>query len=223
MFTSHRTKILAVVTAAALTLTACGSDDDADSSAQGGSNSGSGGAVLHDGDGADNGGDGTSDGKDGKDGGKDGSGSQGSDSGDGDAPQVDNPLENGLQIKEQEPVDGEAAGEEDASEINGVLDGFYDRLGNPDTMVSDLTNYMVDNTCSAVIEEAGGREAIQNSYTADAPIGQAGMVASTHSVEDIRVDGDSASAYVTVNANGQEESNTVRLVRENNRWTMCDR
>lgn len=225
MLTSHRTRILAVVTAAALTLTACGGDDAADTAAQAGSTESTGGAVLHDGDGNAADGDGNADGrgdKGAKVGSKAGSGAEGSGSGDGEVPQVGNPLEGDLQIEKQEPVDGEAAGEQDAAEITAVIDSYFGALGNPDTKVSDLAGTIIDNSCSAVLDAAGGPEEIRNAYSVDATLGEAGMPGGTHTVEDVRVDGDNASAFVNLTMGGAQESNYVRLVREDGRWLMCD-
>lgn len=226
MLTSHRTRILAVVTAAALTLTACGGDDAADTAAQAGSTESTGGAVLHDGDGNAADGDGNADGRDDKGakvGSKAGSGAEASGSGDGEAPQVDGSAVKDLRVEKQDPVDGEAAGEQDAAEITAVIDSYYGPLGDPDTKVSDLVGTLIDNTCSASLDAAGGPEAIREAYSVDTSLGEAGAPTGAHTVEDVRVDGDNASALVNLTLGDAQESNYVRLVREDGRWLMCDR
>ena len=225
MLTSHRTRILAVVTAAALTLTACGGDDEADTAAQAGSTESADGAVLHDGDGNAADGDGNTDGrgdKGAKVGSKAGSGAEGSGSGDGEAPQVDGSMVNDLRVEKQDPVDGEVAGEQDAAEITAVVDSYFGPLGDPDTKLSDLAGTIIDNTCSASLDATGGPEAIREAYSVDVSLGEAGMHGGTHTVEDVRVDGDNASALVNLTLGNAQDSNYVRLVREDGRWLMCD-
>ncbi|MCZ9293281.1 hypothetical protein [Corynebacterium meitnerae] len=146
---------------------------------------------------------------------------------------VVNPFENGtLPTAEVKPVDGgQPASQEDINAMTETMNRIY----NPKDIVS-WSRVIMDNSCKAVVDKthqelaAQGtsleqtenemRQAVEAARLAGQPIPP---VPSTQAnLSDVRVNGDTASATVTVNTNGQTESGVQRFARENGQWKVCN-
>ena len=139
------------------------------------------------------------------------------------APQMTDPFAAGqLAYEEATPVQGGGpANEADRAEIEGLVGGIY----NTETFHQFL-RYVPENACSAVIEANGGPAALDLAEIPDMPLSQlpgyAESNAHIQSIEDVRVEGDQASAVVTAVSNGQAETQTQRFLKEDGRWKFCN-
>lgn len=139
------------------------------------------------------------------------------------APQMNDPFAAGqLAYEEATPVQGGGpANEADRAEIEGLVGGIY----NTETFHQFL-RYVPENACSAVIEANGGPAALDLAEIPDMPLSQlpgyAESNAHIQSIEDVRVEGDQASAVVTAVSNGQAETQTQRFLKEDGRWKFCN-
>ena len=81
----------------------------------------------------------------------------------------------------------------------------------------------VNNTCARLIEEGGGAPDLNE--VPDLPLESIPdyqkAKPTVDSVEDVRVNGESASASVTHTSNGKTETGVMRFQRENGAWKMC--
>ncbi|AGF72847.1 hypothetical protein [Corynebacterium halotolerans] len=121
------------------------------------------------------------------------------------------------------PVEsGGPANEADRAAIEGLLRGMYET-----TTVHNFLRYLPDNTCSAVLDAQGDREAYYD-FTGipDMPLNQLPTYVNAQpridSVTDVRVDGDTASATVTASSGGETETATQRFQREGGTWKFCN-
>ena len=150
-----------------------------------------------------------------------------------------NPFENGVDpfqsMPKVEPVQGQAASQEDIDGINGLVRGMYEQQ----TMRS-FVKYLPDHTCEAVRNDPNsGLNELDYNQVPDVPMNQlkdmmaaAGADTSqmegfdwnqtgVESINDVVVDGDTASATVNVNTSKGLDSSTMRFKRENGNWTFC--
>lgn len=158
----------------------------------------------------------------------------------GEAPEsVTNPFENGgdpfKDMPKAEPVQGEAASQEDVDGINNLVRGLYDT-----TTMRQFIKYLPDHACAEVRNNPeSGLNNIDYNQVPDIPInqlrdmvaasgqGDAGMEGfnwdqtGVESINDVVVNGDDASATVNVNTNKGVDSSTMRFKRENGNWTFC--
>lgn len=119
-----------------------------------------------------------------------------------------------------EPIQGGPASAEDQAAIESLLKGQYQVQ-----TTREFAEYMLHNACQKVIEQNGGDAAFDRGEVPDLPVSQLpGFQGSgIQAVEDVRVDGDTASALVTsVSGNGQTHTSTMRFQRENGKWTFCN-
>lgn len=146
---------------------------------------------------------------------------------------VVNPFEDGtLPVAEVQPIeDGQAASEAD---IKGMTDTM-NRIYNPKDLVS-WSRVILDNSCKQVVDqtnqELAGRgtsleqteremqQAVDAAKAAGRPLPP--VPKSNATLSDVKVNGDTASATVTVNSNGQNESGVQRFKREGNQWKVCN-
>ncbi|MCG7230227.1 hypothetical protein [Corynebacterium minutissimum] len=151
-----------------------------------------------------------------------------------------NPFENGVDpfqsMPKVEPIQGQQASQEDIDGINGLVRGMYDQQ----TMRS-FVKYLPDHTCEAVRNDPNsGLSELDYNQIPDVPMNQLkDMVAASgadtsqmegfdwgqtgvESINDVVVDGDSASATVNVNTSKGLDSSTMRFKRENGNWTFCN-
>lgn len=152
---------------------------------------------------------------------------------------VANPFENGVDpfqsMPKVEPVQGEAASQEDIDGINGLVRGMYEQQ----TMRS-FVKYLPEHTCAAVRNDPNsGLDQVDYNQVPDVPMNQlkdmmaaAGQDTSqmegfdwsktgVESINDVVVNGDDASATVNVNTSKGMDSSTMRFKRENGNWTFC--
>ena len=137
------------------------------------------------------------------------------------APQAEDPLLGEL-YQEPDPVQGGAnASDADRAEIDGLVRGMY----QVDTFHQFL-RYIPENTCNELVAAQGGATAMDLAGVPDQPLNQWDyyVAAEPHitSVEDVRVEGDRASAVVTAVSAGQAETRTQRYLREDGRWKFCN-
>lgn len=151
-----------------------------------------------------------------------------------------NPFENGVDpfqsMPKVEPIQGQAASQEDIDGINGLVRGMYDQQ----TMRS-FVKYLPDHTCEAVRNDPNsGLSELDYNQIPDVPMNQlkdmmaaAGQDTSqmdgfdwsktgVESINDVVVNGDDASATVNVNTSQGTDSSTMRFKRENGNWTFCN-
>ena len=151
-----------------------------------------------------------------------------------------NPFENGVDpfqsMPKVDPIQGQAASQEDIDGINGLVRGMYDQQ----TMRS-FVKYLPDHTCEAVRNDPNsGLSELDYNQIPDVPMNQLkDMMAASgadtsqmegfdwtqtgvESINDVVVDGDSASATVNVNTSKGLDSSTMRFKRENGNWTFCN-
>ena len=151
-----------------------------------------------------------------------------------------NPFENGgdpfKDMPKAEPVQGEAASQEDVDGINNLVRGLYDT-----TTMRQFIKYLPDHACAEVRNNPeSGLNNIDYNQVPDIPInqlrdmvaasgqGDAGMEGfnwdqtGVESINDVVVNGDDASATVNVNTSKGLDSSTMRFKRENGNWTFCN-
>ena len=152
---------------------------------------------------------------------------------------VANPFEEGADpfqnMPKVEPVQGEAASQEDIDGINTLVRGMYEQQ----TMRS-FVKYLPEHTCAAVRNDPNsGLDQVDYNQVPDVPMNQlkdmmaaAGQDTSqmegfdwsktgVESINDVVVSGDDASATVNVNTSQGMDSSTMRFKRENGNWTFC--
>lgn len=124
--------------------------------------------------------------------------------------------------QEPEPVTGgQAAGDADRAEIEQLVRGIYE----VDTFHQFL-RYVPENTCNELLAAQGGPQAMDLTGIPDQPLHQWDVYAASQpyieSVNDVRVEGDRASAVVTAVSAGQAETRTQRYLHEDGRWKFCN-
>ena len=150
-----------------------------------------------------------------------------------------NPFEDGADpfqnMPKVEPVQGEAASQEDIDGINGLVRGMYEQQ----TMRA-FVKYLPEHTCSAIRNDPNsGLDQVDYNQVPDVPMNRlkdmmaaAGQETSqmdgfdwsktgVESINDVVVNGDDASATVNVNTSQGMDSSTMRFKRENGNWTFC--
>lgn len=149
------------------------------------------------------------------------------------AAEVVNPFEDGtLPTVEAQPVEGGQAGSED--DVKGMTDTM-NKIYNPKDLVS-WSRVIMDNSCKKVVDQTNQelasrgtsleqteremQQAVDAAKAAGRPLPP--VPKTNAQLSDVRVNGDSASATVTVNSDGQTESGVQRFQREGNQWKVCN-
>lgn len=239
LISTSRKSILAVCLAAPLTLTACGSGEDD-------------GAVVSElatetnviTEAAPEGEPGEGDDKDkDKDKDKDGNPDEGDPNNPDDpaaagAPEpgaggVVNPFEDGnLPVVEVQPIEGgKAASQEDIAAMTKTMNNIY----NPPGLV-EWSRTIMNNSCKRVVDQTNAelqrkgtslektegemRQAVAAAERAGQPVPP--IPPSQAKLTDVKVDGNVASATVTVTTQGQSETGVQRFARENGQWKVCN-
>ncbi|ALC06288.1 hypothetical protein CDES_09500 [Corynebacterium deserti GIMN1.010] len=127
-------------------------------------------------------------------------------------------IQNPITVAEAAPVEnGQAASPEDAAAIESLIRGSAEA-----TTLRSSFGYMINNTCSRVLEASGANATpIDLNSIPDVPLGGDGT-GTVDSVSDIAVQGDTASAWVVATAGGTTDSATQRFQREGGQWKFCD-
>lgn len=149
------------------------------------------------------------------------------------AAEVVNPFEDGtLPTVEVQPIEGGQAASE--ADIKGMTDTM-NKIYNPKDLVS-WSRVIMDNSCKKVVDQTNQelasrgtsleqteREMQQAVDAANAAGRSLPPVPKTNAqLSDARVNGDTASATVTVTSDGQTESGVQRFQREGNQWKVCN-
>ncbi|MGD7000929.1 hypothetical protein [Corynebacterium halotolerans] len=129
---------------------------------------------------------------------------------------------NQLTFEKLAPVEGgQPADEADRAEIESLITGMYDA-----ETLHDILGYLPANTCHEVIQEAGGPAAFDLANVPDLPLSAVPEYANSNpgvdAVEDVQVDGGTASASVTVTSDGQSQTEVQRFRHEDGVWKFCN-
>ena len=124
--------------------------------------------------------------------------------------------------EEPAPVEGgQAAGEPDRAEIEQLVRGIYEV-----ETFHQFLRYVPENTCNELLAAQGGPQAMDLAGIPDQPLHEWDVYAAAQphiaSVEDVRVEGNRASAVVTAVSAGQSETRTQRYLHEDGRWKYCN-
>ncbi|AZA12989.1 hypothetical protein ACFPVT_02700 [Corynebacterium choanae] len=94
-------------------------------------------------------------------------------------------------------------------------------LTGPDIQAVFINTF--NNTCDAALAEVGGRDAITNKVRAEVPPLPIppNMGARVDAINNLVVNGDEATAEVTVTANGETRTDSQYFVRQGGRWLLC--
>lgn len=116
---------------------------------------------------------------------------------------------------------GAPAAGTDVDQISGVA-----RSMSGDKLLSETYQYTLDNYCSAYIDQQGGRESIQMTIDGlrgdnDKRLSETDSVVEVTDVRDVRVDGDTATAFIVGTVGGQDASGTQNYLREDGAWKVC--
>lgn len=146
---------------------------------------------------------------------------------------VVNPFEDSpIPTVEAKPVEGgQAASDADIKAMSDTMNRIY----NPGDLVS-WSRVIMDNSCKKVVDQTNQelasrgtsleqtekemQQAIDAAKAAGRPLPPVPQTEAQ--LSDVRVKGDTASATVTVNTNGQTESGVQRFQREGGQWKVCN-
>lgn len=133
------------------------------------------------------------------------------------------PLNSGqITFAELAPVEGgEPASEAERAEIEALLNGMYDA-----TTLHGFLGYLPANTCNELIAEQGGAAAFDLGGIPDLPMRAIPSYVEANpridAIEDIKVSGDTASAFVTATSGGESTTDTHRFRHEDGAWKFCN-
>lgn len=137
------------------------------------------------------------------------------------APNIPGGMKNNDLSMKTSPVAGSPASPEDTKEITNLMH----HLVWANTTREYVTNW-ANATCSKVIEQQGGPAAMDPQSVPDLPMDQMpagqGGPAKVDAVDNVRVDGENASATVTSTSNGQTSTGNVLFHREGGSWKVCN-
>lgn len=118
---------------------------------------------------------------------------------------------------------GNAANGDDAAQITALERGFGE-----ERPYSEYLKYTYEHTCNADLDQTvGGREAAMQDADANGELGQKqaseviGTLPVIHGVNDIRVDGDHATANLDQSMNDNRQTLPKNYVREDGQWRTC--
>lgn len=135
---------------------------------------------------------------------------------------MDNNLD--LSVKTAKPLttgNKEKSDSKTGRDIHGLIAGAYTA-----TTLHEMLTYIPNNTCNATLDRVGGRLTDEDlAQVPDMPLNEVpGFdpdAVTFKGISNLRVDGNQASADVTVNTPEGEQTNTQRFVNEDNRWKFC--
>lgn len=147
--------------------------------------------------------------------------------GEGQPPTLVNPFENGMPENTNEPLaNGKEGSEDDRREMEDTARAVL----NPGSF-ADWTPTILENSCKAVTEpmleelERQGMtlEQVQEASRLAEEQGQGIDLPETEvSLDDVRIDGDRASASLTARSEHGEETSTMIFQKEDGRWKLCN-
>lgn len=114
-----------------------------------------------------------------------------------------------------------AAGGNDSQQITELVQGMSKQRS-----AYDFLNYSLAHSCRAYINSQGGEKTIRSNNDAIKAMGPEGNkaipVPAVKSVDNIKVNGDRATATVTASyANKAPQTEPMSFARENGKWTLC--
>lgn len=129
-----------------------------------------------------------------------------------------------LSVKTAKPL---TTGKEEKSDsktgrdIHGLIAGAYTA-----TTLHDMLTYIPNNTCNATLDRVGGRLSDADlAQVPDMPLNEVPgfdpNAVKFKGISNLRVDGNQASADVTVTTPEGDQTNTQRFLNEDNRWKFC--
>jgi len=128
---------------------------------------------------------------------------------------------NPLGTEELQPVEGgQAADEATSGQISALVNGWYE--------VPDMRAYMryiPDNTCSQVLAENPDVNNVDYNMFPQIPMSQVSTnwnAAGVQSIDDLTVNGNDASATVTVNTGEGVDTSVMRFKNEGGSWLFCN-
>ena len=133
-------------------------------------------------------------------------------------PQADG---NGFEPLAMAPVDGgQDADPATTDEINQLVRGMYDT-----STMREFVGYLPAHACQRALNE-GQYDQLDLEQIPDVPMSSLDSKgwneAYVESVDDIKVNGDQASATVNLHTSQGEDTNTLRFLHEGDRWTFCN-
>lgn len=142
-------------------------------------------------------------------------------------PTLVNPFENGMPENTNEPLaNGEEGSEDDRRELEDTARAVL----NPGSF-ADWTPTILENSCKAVTEpmleelerQGMSLEQVQEASRLAEEQGQGIELPETEvSLDDVRIDGDRASASLTAKSEHGEETSTMIFQKEDGRWKLCN-
>lgn len=142
-------------------------------------------------------------------------------------PTLVNPFENGMPENTNEPLaNGEEGSEDDRREMEDTARAVL----NPGSF-ADWTPTILENSCKAVTEpmleelerQGMSLEQVQEASRLAEEQGQGIELPKTEvSLDDVRIDGDRASASLTAKSEHGEETSTMIFQKEDGRWKLCN-
>ncbi|MCG7295429.1 hypothetical protein NUW87_05890 [Corynebacterium pilbarense] len=142
-------------------------------------------------------------------------------------PTLVNPFENGMPENTNEPLaNGEEGSEDDRREMEDTARAVL----NPGSF-ADWTPTILENSCKAVTEpmleelerQGMSLEQVQEASRLAEEQGQGIELPETEvSLDDVRIDGDRASASLTAKSEHGEETSTMIFQKEDGRWKLCN-
>ena len=142
-------------------------------------------------------------------------------------PTLVNPFENGMPENTNEPLaNGKEGSEDDRREMEATARAVL----NPGSF-ADWTPTILDNSCKAVTEpmleelerQGMSLEQVQEASRLAEEQGQGIVLPETEvSLDDVRIDGDRASASLTAKSENGEETSTMIFQKEDGRWKLCN-
>lgn len=144
-----------------------------------------------------------------------------------------NPFEDGtIPTVEVKPIEG---GKEASKADIDAMTETMNRIYNPKDLVS-WSRTIMDNSCQKVVDqttqelasrgtsleqtEREMQQAVDAAKAAGRPVPP--IPATSPTLSDVKIDGDVASATVTVTTNGQTDSGVQRFAREGGQWKVCN-
>lgn len=142
-------------------------------------------------------------------------------------PTLANPFENGMPENTNEPLaNGKKGSEDDRREMEDTARAVL----NPGSF-ADWTPTILENSCKAVTEpmleelerQGMSLEQVQEASRLAEEQGQGIDLPETEvSLDDVRIDGDRASASLTAKSDQGEETSTMIFQKEDGRWKLCN-
>lgn len=138
-------------------------------------------------------------------------------------------LNDDVEVRSQAPVRAAAPADgTDVAAITDLVGGAYEQ-----TTLRGWVSYIPNHSCQALLndvnaqvqEQYGTTDILDFSVIPETPLSEVPQYteaqATLQSVDNVAVDGNQASADITVVSGGQADTSTMRFLQEGDRWTFC--